>query len=354
MFLQIRSLRLSLGAKAAISSAFLALCALGAGIVTIASAATKQDNISVALVTTQNAGDNGPIDSMIAGLAKAKAQYDLDTRFIYVADPANYSATLTNVAQSGFEIVITTFPGMQKPVGEVAPKFPETKFILLFGDPYDPPLTNARVVTYDVYPGIYLSGIVAATLSKTGKIGYVGGVPLPALAADYNAYVAGARSVNKKVRVKGAWVGSFQDPVKGHAIGSALYASGVDVIQGEAAASNIGILKAAAENRGYFIDAADPPQILKYSRDVATSSVQFGKSLYNQLTAALKPAWNGGNVHSGLKDGVIQYYFSATFLKKGPRDAVARLRKAIPRVQKATRAIVAGKLKVPFNTKVKF
>ena len=69
----------------------------------------------------------------------------------------------------------------------------------------------------------HLSGLFAAKMSKTGKIGYIGGVSLPPLNADVNALKAAIASVNPKDTFTSAFAGSFQDPAKGHEIASQMY-----------------------------------------------------------------------------------------------------------------------------------
>lgn len=307
--------------------------------------------LKVALVSTQRAGDHGPVDSMVAALAKAKSNFKLSTKFIEATDPSSYQPTLQRLGQAGYDIVVTTFPDMQQPVQSVAGSFPKTKFILIFGDAFKQRIENARSISYQIYPGFYLGGILAASVSKTGKLGYVGGAPQPALNADFHAYVAGAKSVNRNVVVKGAWAGSFQDPAKGHEIAASMYAGGIDVIQTDAAATTLGVERAAKEKSGYVISDSAPSAAAQDPQHIiGTSFLQFGDSLYAQVKAAVSPGWHGGLIKSGIKDGITGLYVSKPFLARGPAPAIAKIKSALPLIQKKQAAIVAGSLKVPFNT----
>src|SRR5947209_7171687 len=126
----------------------------------------------VALVHTQAAGDNGPIDSMIAALKKLSAERKFPIRTIYAQDAATYPTVFKTLADAGAAVIVATFNEVAQPMKELAPRYPQTKWIQIFADPIEPPIPNFETVSYDYYLGCYLSGMFAAKMSKTGKIGY--------------------------------------------------------------------------------------------------------------------------------------------------------------------------------------
>jgi len=148
------------------------------------------DSGLVALVHTQAAGDNGPVDSMIAALKKLSGEKGFPIRTIYAQDPATYESIFRSLGDAGAAVIATTFNEVAEPIKALAPGFPKTRWIQIFGDPFDPPIPNVVTVSYDYYLGCYLSGLFAAKVSKTGKIGYIGGVSIPPLNADLNAMKA--------------------------------------------------------------------------------------------------------------------------------------------------------------------
>ena len=169
----------------------------------------------VALVHTQAAGDNGPIDSMIAALKKLSGEKKFPIRTIYAQDAATYGTIFKSLADANAAVIAATFNEVAEPIKALAPKYPKTKWIQIFGDPIQPPIPNFETVSYDYYLGCYLSGLFAAKMSKTGKIGYIGGVSLPPLNADVNSLKAAIASVNPSDTFTPAFAGSFQDPREG-------------------------------------------------------------------------------------------------------------------------------------------
>ncbi len=170
----------------------------------------------VALVHTQAAGDNGPVDPMIAKLQQLSKEKGFAARVVYASDPATYETIFRTLGDAGATVIVSTFNEVAEPIKALAPSYPKTKWIQLFGDPLKPSLPNVTTVSYDYYLGCYLSGMFGALISKGGKLGYIGGISLPPLNADVNAIKAGATSVNATATLNAAFAGSFQDPAKGH------------------------------------------------------------------------------------------------------------------------------------------
>ena len=157
--------------------------------------AARADAGLVALVHTQAAGDSGPIDSMMGRLNQLSEAQGFETRTIYAQDPATYETVLRTLGDAGASIVLGTFPVISEAFKAVAPIYPDTKWIQLFGDAVDPPIGNLVTVSYDYYLGCYLSGIFGAQVSQSKQIGYIGGISIPPLNADFNALKAGVHGV---------------------------------------------------------------------------------------------------------------------------------------------------------------
>jgi basic membrane protein A len=332
----------SVGAAAVVGSGLL---------VTPQIAAAAAEGGLVALVHTQAAGDNGPIDSMIAALKKLSAEKKFPIRTIYAQDAATYGTIFKSLADANAAIIVATFNEVAEPIKALAPKYPNTKWIQIFGDPIEPPIPNFE--TYDYYLGCYLSGMFAAKMSKTGKIGYIGGVSLPPLNADVNSMKAAIASVNPSATFTPAFVGSFQDPAKGHETASQMYQGGIDYIQTDSAATDTGIIQAANEGDGRMVSAISPAQYKIGPKTVAALvALDFGQSLYNEVSKALGPEFKGGHLATGLGTGVIDFVLSPVWQEQGPKDLIEKAKQVWPEIDKAKADIISGALKPPFNTQL--
>lgn len=305
----------------------------------------------VALVHTQAAGDSGPVDSMIEKLTQLSKEKGFEMRAIYASDPATYETIFRTLGDAGAAVVVSTFNEVAEPIKALAPNYPNTKWIQLFGDPIDPPMPNVVTVSYDYYLGVFLSGMFGGLISKTGKLGYIGGISLPPLNADVNSLKAGLAAVNPTGTVNAAFAGSFQDPAKGQEIAGQMYQGGVDFIQTDSAATDAGIIAAANEGEGRMVSGISPAQYKLGPKTVITLvSLDFGQSLYNEVSRTMEADWKGGHTATGLGTGVIDFVLSPVFQEQGPKDLAAKAKEIWPQIEKAKAGILDGSIKVPFNT----
>jgi basic membrane protein A len=350
---KIDEMRLILSRRRFLHGSLGAAVLAGAGGLAFPKMAAAQEAGLVALVHTQAAGDNGPIDSMIAALKKLSEEKGFPIRTIYAQDPATYESIFRSLADAGAAVIASTFNEIAEPFKALAPSYPDTKWIQIFGDPFEPPVPNVVTVSYDYYLGCYLSGLFAAKVSKTGKIGYIGGVSIPPLNADLNAMKTAAAAVGPNITVTGAFAGSFQDPAKGHEIANQMYQDGIDYIQTDSAATDTGIIQAANEGEGRMVSAISPEQYKLGPKTVAALvALDFGQSLYIEVSKAIGPDFKGGHVATGIGTGVIDFVLSPVFVEQGPADLVAKAKEVWPEIEKARADIIAGTLKVPFNTEL--
>jgi basic membrane protein A and related proteins len=314
--------------------------------------ALAQQQGLVAFVHTQAAGDSGPVDSMLAKLAQLASDNGVPTRTVYAQDPATYETVFRTLGDAGAAVIVSTFNDVADPFRQLAPQYPDTRWVHLFADTYEPAISNLVSVSYDYYLGCYLSGVFGASMSSSGKLGFIGGISLPQINADFNAYKAGALAVNPGATVTPAFAGSFQDPAKGHEIATQMFADGIDYIQTDAAATDGGIIAAANENPGRLVSCLDPAQYpLGPKSLISIVGLDFGTSLYNEAAAALDPAWAGGrHSNTGLGNGVIDLHLNPLFTAEGDPGLVEKRDAVWAKVEEARAAILDKSLAVSFNT----
>ncbi|MYE67924.1 MAG: BMP family ABC transporter substrate-binding protein [Acidimicrobiia bacterium] len=296
-------------------------------------------------MANQSAGDLGPIDDLVRGLGLVEADFGADTTFIEATDPSTFETILRNLANQGTDIIAVTFPPMQEVVTMLAPEFPDTRWIHVFG--FEGGLDNLVSGGFDYYKGTYLAGILAGELNTTGKVGFVGGASIPPLNADYNAFVAAAQTKDPSITGEAAFADSFEDPAKGRELGAALYDGGVDIIMTDAAATDLGVIQAAEEKGGYVVGGSlnyfDSPNV------IGSVLLYWAETLYNQVENALSDDYTPGYVGAGVAEGGVDMVISPTFLESGPPEMVELIEATLPEIDAARAAIKDGSLEVPFN-----
>lgn len=214
--------------------------------------------LKVALLLTSNLGDKGFYDSANNGLNLiAEAFPGSTTKCIEMGqDPSVYEANIRDIAESGFDyIIIGTSPCVEV-LQELAPEYPDEKFIIFdfdvdraTGD-----YSNVYSISYKQNEGTYIAGMVAAMLDETGVIGFIGGMDLPVINDFLIGYIEGAQYINPEIKVAVAYAGTFTDSAKGKEIAlSQINQQNVDVMFAAASTTGVGALEAACETGKYAI-----------------------------------------------------------------------------------------------------
>ena len=174
-------------------------------------------------------------------LTNAQSRGDIEYVFSEKVSNTDYIRVLREYAESGVDLVVGEAFGISKEAREVADDYPDIAFLM--GDPFRPHGSNFAVFDNYIHEPCYLMGIVAGAMSKSGKIGMVGGYPIGEVNRLFHAFMNGARSVNPDAKFKVTFIGSWYDPPKAKEAAFAQVEAGVDVLYAERA----GVVDAARE-----------------------------------------------------------------------------------------------------------
>lgn len=163
--------------------------------------------------------------------------------YVFSEKTANtdYVRVMREYAESGVKMIVGEAFGISREARKVADDYPEIAFLM--GDPGDKHGKNFSVFDNYIHEPCYLMGIIAGSMTKSNKIGMIGGYPIGEVNRLFHAFMAGAKSVNPKVEFKVSFIGSWYDPPKAKEFAFAQVESGVDVLYAERA----GVVDAARE-----------------------------------------------------------------------------------------------------------
>lgn len=309
--------------------------------------APAADAPSVALVVNQSSGDLGPIDDMLRGLARVEAELGATTTFVEALDPATYEAAMRNAAEAGADVVVVTFPPMGDALANVAPDYPDVRWVHIFG--FDGSLDNVVAIGFATHEAAYLAGMIGGAVSGTDTLGYVGGAAFPQSNANHNAFVSGAASVREGVTGIPTFSDSYEDPAKGLELASSLYSSGVDVIFMDASATNEGIIEAARARGKYAVDFTT--QRFEQDADVIAGGVEilWGATLFFFVQQALGDDFVSGVTNSSLANGGLEVTINEGFVAGASPEVAAALEAVRPKLAEALAGILDGSLVIPFE-----
>ena len=202
---------------------------------------------------------------------------------------------------------------------------------------------NVIGVMFKVEEGSFLAGYIAAKMSKTGTIGFIGGMSVPIIHSFQYGFKAGAKFANKKINIIEQFAESFTDAAKGKAIANQMIGKGADVVFHAAGAVGDGVIEAVKEKNKMAV-GVDRDQNYLAPKNVITSSMKrVDSAIFNVVADLNKGTFKGGTtIEYGLKDGAVD--IAPTTSKMVPAVLLEE-------VAKIKKQIIDGKIKVPSTEK---
>jgi basic membrane protein A len=208
-------------------------------------------------------------------------------REIELQSEAQREQALRRFAESGANPIITMGFAMADPLSTVAPDYPDTKFVAI--DVTWLEATNIRQIGFAEHEGSYLVGMLAGMATKSGTVGFIGGMDIPLIRHFGCGYAQGVKAANPDATVIANMTGStpaaWNDPVKGSELTTAQISQGADVVFAAAGGTGVGVLQTAADSDILSI-GVDSNQNHLHAGKVLTSMLKrVDVAVYDALTA---------------------------------------------------------------------
>ena len=300
-------------------------------------------------------GDKSFLDSAAAGFKMINNDFkNVTTKIIENADVGEQELAARSLATQGYDLVVTIGFGSADWTAKIAKDFPKVAFAIV-DSTLDTP--NGTGLTFREDEGSFTVGMVAGLMTKTGKVGYVGGMDVPLLRRFELGFIQGVKYVNPKATVTSGWVGAFNDPNKGKELALTQLAEGADIIYAAAGKSGEGVLQAAKE-KGKWSIGVDSDQDYMQPGSVMTSMLKrVDLSVYGAAKDLVNCSLKAGNKVFGLKEGAVGstllYNTDTSFYQKGDAAMVKQLKDTVvPAVKTAVEKIKSGEMCVTDFMKV--
>jgi basic membrane protein A len=223
--------------------------------------------IKAGLVTdTGGIGDKSFNAAANAGLAARRPGVGAEVKVTESRQAADYVGNLSRFAQNGYDVVFAVGFLMQDALKQVAPRFPNVKFAIVDGDA--PDLPNCVSLKFREEEGSFLAGALAGAVTKTNKIGFVGGMEVPLIKKFEAGYKAGCEDDQPEDRLCGRVCRDMDGPAKGQELAISQMGAGADIIYHAAGQTGLGVIT-AAKNRGEGYYAIGVDRIRTTSRRAA-------------------------------------------------------------------------------------
>ena len=309
---------------------------------------------SVLLTTTANAAlkvglvlDKGGKDdksfntSAYEGAMKAQKELGIELKYVEASDSNALEVLHRNFAQKKYDLIIGIGFAQADAVKKVAALFPQTQFAIVDGEVK---ADNVRSLLFEEHEGSFLMGAAAALKSKTGVVGFIGGMDIPLIRRFQKGYEAGVKYVNPKATVINNYIGvtgeAWNNPAKAKEMALAQAGQKADVIFHAAGASGSGLFDAAAEKNIYAIGVDSNQNWMKPGVVLTSMLKRVDVAVYDTIKTANEKKFKAGVVRFGLKDGGIDWALDQNNEKLWNAADKAKM-------ADIKKLIVAKKIKVP-------
>jgi basic membrane protein A and related proteins len=312
------------------------------------SAADDKAKIHVGIVFDIGGKDDRSFNAAAwEGVQRAAKDFPIVLRDIEPGTPNAIEPAMRAFAERGFDLIIGVGFAQAPIMEQVAKDYPNIHFAIIDGVSEMP---NVASLVFKEHEGSYLVGMLAAKNSKTGTIGFLGGMDIGLIHRFEKGYEEGAKAVNPNIRVIQNYVGvtdgAWNNPGKGKELSLAQIGKGADVIFTAAGNSGLGAFD-AVEQQGkqngratHFVIGVDSNQNMLKPGFVLTSMVKrVDNAVYNIVQDVVSHRFSPGLHVFGLdKDGV------GYAMDKFNQDLISQ--EAIEQVETAKKKIIAGEIKV--------
>ena len=269
-----------------------------------AAPAPANEPLKVAFVHVGPVGDAGWTYAHDAARKEVEAKFGDKVKTSFVENvpesAADAERVFRDLATQGNKVIFGTSFGFMESMLKVAKEFPDVKFEHATGFK-----TADNLGQYDVrtYEGAYLAGVVAGKMSKSGKLGVVGSVPIPEVIRNIDSFTLGARSVNPKATTRVVWVNKWFDPGKEREAATTLIGQGVDVLMQNT--DSAAVVQTAQEKGVYALGWDSDMTKFGEKAHLAASTNKWGVYYNKVVEDVLNNKWKPETVWWGLKEGAI-------------------------------------------------
>ncbi len=298
--------------------------------------------IKIGLVLDKGGKDDKSFNSAAyEGSKKAEKELGIELKYVEATDNNSLETLHRNFAQKKYDLIIGIGFAQTDAIKKVSALFPKTKFAIVDGEVH---ADNVRSLLFEEHEGSYLVGAAAAIKSKTGVVGFIGGMDIPLIRRFQKGYEAGVKSINPQAHILTSYIGvtgeAWNNPAKAKEIALSQISQKADVIFHAAGASGSGLFDAAADKKVYAIGVDSNQNWVKPGTVLTSMLKKVDVAVYNTIQSIKNNQFKAGVNRYGLKDGGIDWALDSNNQSLWSAPEIEKL-------NKIKKNIISGQLNVP-------
>jgi len=297
---------------------------------------TKEEKLSMVMITDAGGlGDKGFNDIIWKGLEKARDELGYEIAVIESSEAAQYGPNIAAAAEQGYDIVVCVGYLFTDVLGQVAPQYPDTRFVMIDGAVEG---DNVYSYKFELQQAGFLAGALAGLKSESNKFGVVGGMEIPEVIAWASGFAAGAKTTRSDADVNFTYVGSFGDPGKAKELALAHFSNGADICMEISSGGAIGVIEAARDANKYFVATDSSKDELAPGHEFTAALAKRDEAVFAVAKMIKEGSAKPGITYLSMKDGIFGL----------PENTEERYgSEAAATVKKLQEKILSGELVVP-------
>lgn len=265
--------------------------------------------IKVGLVLDKGGKDDKSFNSSAyEGATKAQKELGIELKYVEATDNNSLEVLHRNFAQKKYDLIIGIGFAQTDAIKKVAALFPQTQFAIVDGEIK---ADNVRSLLFEEHEGSFLVGAAAAMKSKTGVVGFIGGMDIPMIRRFQKGFEAGVKHVNPKATVINNYIGvtaeAWNNPAKAKEMALSQIGKKADVIFHAAGASGSGLFDAAAEKKVYAIGVDSNQNWMKPGVVLTSMLKRVDVAVYDTIKDSINKKFTSGVVRFGLKNQGVDW-----------------------------------------------
>ncbi len=269
--------------------------------------ATASAKMKAAMVTdVGGVNDQSFNQSAWEGLKKAEKEFGIKVAYKESKQDADYAPNLETLTDAEYDLIYGIGFLMADAIKSTAQLNPDQHYVIIDSCYGDETPKNVGCGIFQEEQPSFLVGYIAGKMTKTNKIGFVGGIKFPLIERFEYGYMAGAKLANPDVEIIRQYAESFSDAAKGKAITNNMYQKGADIVFHAAGAVGDGVIEAAKE-KGKWAIGVDKDQNSLAPENVITSAMKrVDTAVFDMVKQQKDGAFPGGKavVYNLSNDGV--------------------------------------------------
>jgi basic membrane protein A len=327
----------------------IALALSGAGCNRVSRAADDKSKLHVGIVFDTGGKDDRSFNAAAnAGVLRAKKDFPIVLRDVEPGDSISVEPAMRAFAEQGYDLIIGVGFEQVPVVERVAKDYPKQNFVIIDGVSE---LPNVASLVFKEHQGAYLVGMIAAKESRSGTVGFIGGMDIPLIHRFATGYEEGVKAINPNARVLVNYVGitadAWNNPGKGKELASSQIDKGADVLFTAAGNSGLGAFDAveqagkdASGRATHFVIGVDSNQNWVKPGFVLTSMVKrVDNAVYSIIQDKVAGKFQGGVHVYGLENEGVGYAMDQYNQALIPADVIKA-------AEEAKGKIIKGQIKV--------